>query len=90
MRWAGCWISALRVRRTCTWWARGRGTICWGIRTIYRRRYRERLREWADRAAAVVRGNVGYVAGTVLHHWHGKTSERGYDKRWRIMVRASV
>ena len=34
----------------------------------------------------MVRGNVGYVAGTVLHHWHGKTKERGYDKRWRIMV----
>jgi len=48
--------------------------------------YRRRLQDWATRAEAVVRGNVGYVAGTVLHHWHGKTKERGYDKRWRIMV----
>jgi hypothetical protein len=48
--------------------------------------YRDRLHEWAERAGAVVRGNVGYVAGTVLHHWHGKTRERGYDQRWKIMV----
>ena len=48
--------------------------------------YKRQLSQWANRAAQTVRGNVGCVAGTVLHHWHGKTKERGYDNRWRIMV----
>lgn len=48
--------------------------------------YQEHLREWAVRADKVVGGNVGYVAGTAFHHWHGKTNQRGYDNRWQIMV----
>jgi hypothetical protein len=48
--------------------------------------YREYLRRWAERAHAVVQGNVGHVPGTALHHWHGKTKDRGYDRRWDIMV----
>ena len=48
--------------------------------------YKDRLRAWALRAEEVVGHNVGYVAGTVLHHWHGKTRERGYDRRWKLMV----
>lgn len=49
--------------------------------------YKEALRNYAEISHAAVQGNVGYVKGEVFHHWHGKTSERGYDKRWEIMVK---
>lgn len=49
--------------------------------------YKRALKTWADRADAVVKRNYGYVQGLVLHHWHGKAKDRGYDKRWDIMVR---
>jgi len=49
--------------------------------------YKEALRNYAEIGYAAVQGNVGYVKGEVMHHWHGKTSERGYDKRWEIMVK---
>jgi hypothetical protein len=49
--------------------------------------YRQALKVWADRAYAVVQKNVGYVTGLAMHHWHGKTKDRGYDNRWQIMVK---
>jgi hypothetical protein len=48
--------------------------------------YKKRLAAWADRAFKTVKGNVGHVPGTALHHWHGKTRDRGYDRRWDIMT----
>jgi hypothetical protein len=35
----------------------------------------------------VVKQNVGYVPGTVLHHWHGAGKQRGYTDRWAILRR---
>lgn len=50
--------------------------------------YRDALKRWAARAyQAAGCGNIGHVAGTALHHWHGRTKDRGYDKRWEIMVK---
>jgi hypothetical protein len=40
---------------------------------------------WADRCEHVVKHNVGYVPGTVLHHWHGNGKQRGYTDRWAIL-----
>lgn len=40
---------------------------------------------WAARCDTFVKGNVGYVSGSCLHHWHGKGGDRGYDKRWDVM-----
>lgn len=47
--------------------------------------YTAHLRKWARRCDIHVRENVGYVAGTCLHFWHGKSEQRGYDKRWQII-----
>lgn len=33
-----------------------------------------------------VRGSVGYTHGVVLHHWHGHSEARGYEKRWSILA----
>ncbi|HTW95129.1 MAG TPA: hypothetical protein VMD30_10065, partial [Tepidisphaeraceae bacterium] len=42
------------------------------------------IRRWARRCDLHIRQNVGYVPGTCLHHWHGKSEQRGYLKRWSI------
>lgn len=40
------------------------------------------LRRWGDLCDRYVRGNVGYVPGLVLHHWHGRSQSRGHKARW--------
>jgi hypothetical protein len=45
--------------------------------------FRNSLLLWQDRAAALER-NVGYVDGLILHHWHGRKTDRKYGDRWRI------
>lgn len=50
------------------------------------RSYRRYLKRWESRAERHVHRNVGYVPGTVLHHWHGKKADRKYWDRWRILV----
>jgi hypothetical protein len=42
------------------------------------------IERWAQRCQTYVRQNVGYVPGACLHHWHGKSEQRGYTKRWDI------
>jgi hypothetical protein len=43
------------------------------------------IQAWAARCDAFVKTNVGYVRGVCLHHWHGRSEARGYEKRWDIM-----
>lgn len=45
------------------------------------------LLRWQDRAIRCIKRNVGHMSGTIFHHWHGKTKDRGYDTRWKILVR---
>jgi hypothetical protein len=47
------------------------------------------LRRWAIRARHVVvpSVDVGYLSGTLMHHWHGNTANRGYLSRWEIEKR---
>lgn len=46
--------------------------------------YRQSLQDWADRAAFISR-NIGYVDGICYHYWHGRSENRGYEKRWDIL-----
>jgi hypothetical protein len=41
---------------------------------------------WQKRADATVRGQVGFSRGAVLHHWHGHSEARGYEKRAGILA----
>ena len=43
------------------------------------------IKRWSNRCNQFVRGNIGYTNGTCMHHWHGKSEERGYEKRWAIL-----
>lgn len=62
---------------------RARASIPAGISDGYLRP----LLAWEQRAAAAIRRNVGYVAGTIEHSWHGAKDKRAYGSRWNILVR---
>jgi hypothetical protein len=47
--------------------------------------FRNSLYLWQERASVLQR-NIGYVDGLVLHHWHGRKSDRRYGNRWQIYV----
>ncbi len=44
------------------------------------------MQAWAKRCDSVVRANVGFTPGACLHHWHGQSEKRGYEKRWDILA----
>lgn len=48
-------------------------------------RYKALLLRWGHRAKAL-RFNIGYVAGSLLHYWHGPKVARRYKDRWQILV----
>jgi hypothetical protein len=48
-------------------------------------RYKSLILQWQERAERYIRRNVGYVSGTVLHHWHGPKTSRRYMDRWEIL-----
>lgn len=43
------------------------------------------IKTWSEKSGKIVRGKVGYTRGLLLHHWHGHSEQRGYEKRWDIM-----
>ena len=47
--------------------------------------YRKAVIDWQDRAQ-LLRQNLGYVPGTVLHHWHGRKAGRKYWDRCKILT----
>lgn len=45
--------------------------------------YKQLALGWQDRALDVVRKDVGFMPGTILHSWHGKKKDRRYEERLR-------
>jgi hypothetical protein len=48
--------------------------------------YAASLMRWQSNCQRYVNGSIGYVDGTILHCWHGRREDRGYDTRWRILL----
>lgn len=48
--------------------------------------YLDSCLEWQRKARRACAGIVGYVHGTIEHHWHGKKSDRKYWGRWDILL----
>lgn len=48
--------------------------------------FRSALAEFQKRALRVIKKDIGYVDGTIFHHWHGPKKARQYDTRERILV----
>jgi hypothetical protein len=47
--------------------------------------YNDEITKWARLADIHVRRNVGYVPGTLSHHWHGPKQLRRYGERWDVL-----
>jgi len=54
--------------------------------SLYSRDYVDYLRAWQNRAGRAVQGNIGYVDGFAVHHYHGPISKRGYSTRDDILI----
>ena len=50
--------------------------------------YYAKLKEYQANVFPVVKGDIGYVPGTILHHYHGRLGNRKYKERWSIMTDA--
>lgn len=48
--------------------------------------YAQPMYEWEKRAERYIQRDVGFVGGTILHHWHGKKKDRKYHSRWNILI----
>ena len=49
------------------------------------RSYRRSVLRYGELCNRYVRGNFSFVPGTIDHYWHGRSKERGYDDRWRLL-----
>ncbi len=49
--------------------------------------YRRPLLAWQQRATQHIAGNLGAVAGTIEHQWHGQKAKRRYIERWDVLAR---
>jgi hypothetical protein len=49
---------------------------------------RQWLSYWQDRAMRHLHQNVGYIDGTLIHHFHGHKGDRSYNDRGQILVNA--
>lgn len=45
--------------------------------------YANRLKQLQERCNGLT---LGYVRGTILHHWHGRMEDRKYQDRWKILT----
>jgi hypothetical protein len=48
--------------------------------------YRNEVVRWSNRAVRHINFNVGYVAGTIEHLFHGRKPDRGYQSRWEMFI----
>ena len=49
--------------------------------------YKILARIFQDRCDKFIKKNVGYVHGTILHHFHGNKVDRKYTDRWNILIK---
>jgi hypothetical protein len=48
-------------------------------------RYVESIKTWQNRAATIVKQNIGAVDCHAIHHFHGSKVLRKYGERWKIL-----
>lgn len=49
--------------------------------------YKNEVLRWQSRAEKYIRRDIGFVPGTIHHHWHGKKKDRKYIERWEILTK---
>lgn len=56
------------------------------MRNDLHRNYKKLVNQWYQRCRTHIRRNVLVMEGTVLHHWHGKKSDRGYNSKHQLLA----
>lgn len=62
------------------------GNVNIGIHGKTSDNYKMRCVEHLMKISTAVNGDVGAVAGMVLHHWHGTKESRRYGERWSVFI----
>jgi hypothetical protein len=62
------------------------GHVEWSAPGNIHKGYLQRLREFQKRARGL---RLGYVPGTIIHHWHGDKADRKYVERWDILTKGA-
>lgn len=57
------------------------------MRSDLHRNYKKIVMQWYYRCHTHIRRNVGVMEGTVLHNWHGKKSQRGYNVKHGLLAK---
>jgi hypothetical protein len=57
------------------------------MRKDLHRNYKKLVNQWYQRCRTHVRRNVGVVQGSILHNWHGRKSERGYNVKHALLAK---
>jgi hypothetical protein len=47
--------------------------------------YRAAIKKYGDLCERYVRRNISVMPGMVSHFWHGRSEERGYQERWKMI-----
>ena len=53
----------------------------------FTKEYKDIFLTWENLARRNIRRNIGYVPGLLIHHYHGKVSDRGYSTRNNILIK---
>lgn len=49
--------------------------------------YARHIFRWQDRCTKHIKKDIGYVAGSLLHGFHGRKKDRGYQDRWQVLIK---
>ncbi len=57
------------------------------MRNDLHRNYKKLVMQWYFRCHTHIRRNVGVMKGTLLHAWHGRKTERGYNAKHALLAK---
>lgn len=63
------------------------GKAKWSLPGKIHPNYTKMVMDWEENAETYIKRNIGYVKGTILHHYHGPKAARKYVERWDILVK---
>ena len=56
------------------------------MRNDLHRDYKKLVMQWYYRCHTHIRRNVGCMEGTILHNWHGRKTDRGYNAKHALLA----
>ena len=57
------------------------------MRSDLHRNYQKLVMQWYHRCRTHIRQNVGVMEGSILHSWHGRKTDRGYNAKHALLAK---